>query len=199
MREFQIDRVPVPRDPSLFPVVSGPVDLEIGCGVGFHPLARSRDFPDRTLVAIERTKERFQRFSRRYENHGRPSNLLPVCSDAVSWITHRVPARTLDTVFLLYPNPYPKPSQKNKRWCCMPFMGFLLERLKTNARLILASNCELYVREAQRSFQENWGQEDVSLSPLGEEIRRTPRTHFEKKYLERGEACFQLEVRIRRR
>ncbi len=81
----------------------------------------------------------------------------------------------------------------------MPFMGFLLERLKTNARLILASNCELYVREAQQSFQENWGQEDVSLSPLGEEVRRTPRTHFEKKYLERGEACFQLEVRIRRR
>ena len=191
-------RVPLPRDPSLFPVVAGPVDLEIGCGVGFHPLVRSREYPERTVVAIERTKERFQRFSRRYENHGRPPNLVPVCADAVSWITHRVPERVLDTVFLLYPNPYPKPSQENKRWCRMPFMGFLLERLKTNAQLILASNSESYVREAQRSFQEDWGQEVVSVFRLGDEVQMKPRTHFEKKYLERGEACFQLEVRISR-
>ncbi|MBI0385206.1 hypothetical protein JBE27_55325, partial [Streptomyces albiflaviniger] len=77
-RPFSPTRVPMPPDFFRLPLDSNrPVDVEIGCGVGFHPLRYARENPERQLVAFEKTSEKFSKFLGRLKNHDPLPNLYP--------------------------------------------------------------------------------------------------------------------------
>ncbi|PWU22052.1 MAG: SAM-dependent methyltransferase [Bdellovibrio sp.] len=170
-----------------------PVDLEIGCGVGFHSIQRAKKYPGRNLIAIEHTRIRFQRFAHRVSRHPPMPNLFPVHAHAVSWITKNVPRRSLSEVFLLYPNP--NPQNRSQRWFLMPFWQRLIECLKPGGLVHLATNSPDYAREAEKAARELWSLECVFFRTLPSAWNTDfePRTHFEKKYLRRGETCFDLQ------
>src|SRR5688572_18918623 len=58
------------------------LSIEIGCGVGMHPLRYALANLDKKILAIERTTEKFKKFLQRYKNHGSPENLFPVQAEA---------------------------------------------------------------------------------------------------------------------
>ena len=194
MRDFDPSRVPKPRSNVLFPTSAVPVDLEIGCGAGYHPIHYAQSHPGRTLIAIERTRTRYARFESRMAGHPELRNIVPVNDDAVHWVTHRVPRQSLERIFLLYPNPYPKSSQANKRWHFMPFMKRLLHCLRPGGELFMATNMAFYAEEAQEFMVQTWGLRLVRHTVFsGEErVGKDAQTHFERKYLERGERCHEL-------
>ncbi len=175
-----------------------PLDLEIGCGVGWHPIQYALANPERRLVAIEHTRTRFEAFERRIASHRARglalSNLEPVQARAEAWVTHALPEASLARVFLLYPNPYPKAGDLNKRWHAMPFMGFLLSRLKPGAKLELRSNEAFYIEEAQRFFEVEWRARVEIFETWSAADARPAQTHFERKYLESGQSCHRLLV-----
>ncbi len=163
-----------------------PIVLEIGAGVGLHALSFARENPDKQVFAIERTAEKFQKFHQSFLSEG-SQNLNPIHADAIPWVVHALPPACLQQVFILYPNPEPKnPAQ---RWFNMPFMQFLLSRMKSNATLTLASNITEYLDEAEQQLINTW-----HLPYLRSPVTTERRTHFEIKYIERGEACGQLLV-----
>ena len=160
--------------------------LEIGAGVGLHALTFARSHPDAQVFAIERTAEKFQKFQHSHLSEPSP-NLAPVHADAIPWVVHALPPVCLRQVFILYPNPEPKnPAQ---RWFNMPFMQFLLSRMQPNATLTLASNITEYLDEAEQQLIHIWQLPYVRSSVTSER-----RTHFEVKYMERGEPCGQIIV-----
>ena len=70
----------------------------------------------------------------------------------------------------------------------MPFFEFLISRLQTGGTITLASNIPEYIEEAEQQLLNVW-----KLPYQKEKIAQTSaRTHFEIKYLERGELCQQL-------
>ncbi|MDR3607914.1 MAG: SAM-dependent methyltransferase [Oligoflexia bacterium] len=189
MRPFRSENISKPRGtlPFAYPSIEVPLDVEVGCGVGWHPIRYVRENPKRTLVAIEHTRTRFSRFERRIASHDPLPNLHPVHADAVKWITHFLRPATVDRYFFLYPNPRPKP------WYSMPFFARVVETLKVGGTVTLATNESFYYVAAKNYFTRVWGLEivsDRSIAPI-----EKPRTHFEKKYLSRGESCFDLVVR----
>lgn len=175
-------------------LASSNLDLEIGCGVGLHPLRYVLQNPERRLIAIEHTQEKFAKFARRFANHGSPANLLAVHANAITWVHHRIPAESLAKIFILYPNP--NPQNKAKRWIQMPFMGRLLDSLRVGGELCLATNISWYAEELRELAPRLWQLEPVCETQLSAADvtggAHLPRTHFEKKYLERGEICFDL-------
>ncbi|MGZ3651744.1 MAG: SAM-dependent methyltransferase [Bdellovibrionota bacterium] len=190
-RFFEPSKVPVPPDFFRLPLdPSRPVDVEIGCGVGFHPLRYARENPERQLVAFEKTSDKFAKFLGRLKNHDALPNLIPVHGDAVAWISHAFAPESVDRYFLLYPNPYPKESQRNLRFHAMPFFSYLRATLKKGGTITMATNEDFLVREACTVMRESWGLKLVECRELARNA--TPRTHFEKKYLERGERCWNL-------
>jgi tRNA G46 methylase TrmB len=197
VRAFRAEFVPAPRGQGAemgFPSGEGPIDLEIGCGVGLHPLRYARENPGRTLIAIEHTVERFRSFERRMARHSALPNLVAVHADAVEWVTHRVPLESIDRCFLLYPNPWPRPGDERRRWYAQPFFGRLLQSLKPESRVLLATNHRAYAERAALFFEQAWGLEVEPLRP----VLGPGRTHFERKYLARGEPCFEVEASLRR-
>lgn len=214
MREFRADKVLKPKNAGSFCLPEGfsedtPVDLEIGCGVGWHPIRYAKANPDRFLIAVEHTREKFERFQSRLLRHPELKNILAVHADAVAWTTYCLKPASISRCFILYPNPNPK--APSKRWFRMPFMSRLLECLEPGGEITLATNIREYFDEALEFATQEWkletkdiqeiqpheiqsvitkkkGKLSVSSSlPFGE---KSPRTHFEKKYLERGEVCF---------
>jgi tRNA (guanine-N7-)-methyltransferase len=195
-REFQPDRIPIPKSGVSFPSEWGQsIDLEIGCGVGYHPIQWGKTHPNRMLIAIEQTKTRFGSFQGRIQHHPEIVNVLPVHDDAVSWVTHRVPESSVRHCFLLYPNPYPKHAQRNKRWHQMPFMEFLLSRIQPGGDLTIATNERFYYEEATTLMGELWGWNHCEVTRCKDVFSLHPRTHFERKYLSRGEDCFNMVFR----
>ena len=201
IRGFQPLEIPAPRSPRLFPadelVQSRPIDLEIGCGAGWHPIQYASKHPDRVLIAIEHTRNRFAAFEQRAQNHPELTNLYPVHDNAIHWITHRVPRESISRLFLLYPNPNPRHRDLNRRWFGMPFFGRLLESLKSDGELMLVTNEAFYFEEAQTLGQSEWGLKVDQIRQFQAADQPAPRTHFEKKYLERGQTCFEIVFRKR--
>ncbi len=195
-RPFRVERVPQPRPgtagfPKSDEIRGRPLDLEIGCGVGLHPILYARANPERVLIAVEHTPTRFSAFQSRVLGNPGLENLHPVHADAVEWVSHRVPPGSLSRIFLLYPNPYPKPSDRKRRWYAMPFFGRLVEALQPGGEIHLSTNIPLYASEAREAFREIWGLRERRWE-TAQGSASSARTHFEKKYLERGETCFTL-------
>lgn len=86
--------------------------------------------------------------------------------------------------YLLYPNPYPKASQIRKRWYASPAFPALL---KLGGILTVRANWELYAQEFVHALGAAGFAATVQKLAL-----ETPITGFERKYLERGNALFEV-------
>jgi tRNA (guanine-N7-)-methyltransferase len=188
-----------PRPKNFQPFLPAPeltVDVEIGCGVGLHPILYAKENPHRFLVAFERTTEKYQKFERRLANHPGIRNLTAVHGDGFVWLKHGCSDGRVSKIFLLYPNPYPKPSQKKLRFSSPQRMAELERCLVLGGKLILATNVQAYGEEFSEAalatgFFDLVNEGIVALAPqLG-------RTHFERKYLARGETCREWEFQRR--
>lgn len=169
--------------------------LEIGCGAGLHPIQWTGLNPSKNLIAIERTKNKFEPFKQRILNHER-KNLYPVKGEAMDWVPQNIKTSILDGVFFLYPNPYPKEKQSNKRWHRSPFFHLVLKCLKPGGTITCATNEKFFFEECRLYGLEFWQLEhahekEIQLGDL------KPRTHFEKKYLEAGQTCYEIIFRKR--
>ena len=168
-----------------------PLVIEIGPGVGLHPIRYAQQNPNNYIIGIERTTDKFNKFAGRVAHHPQLNNVLPIHADAVEWISSNIRANEVGKYFLLYPNPYPKAAQKNKRLMHMPFMQYLIATMQIGASLTLATNMEFFYNEAK----EIWSQ----IACFKIEVDRVlhagdiePRTHFERKYLAAGQTCYEL-------
>ncbi|MGI1793996.1 SAM-dependent methyltransferase [Acinetobacter variabilis] len=185
IRQFQAQRMHAPRD--FQSISSEPICVEIGAGKGKHALLFTQTNPNSKLIAIERTREKFLAMQKQHALEGQP-NLQTVHADALPWIVHALYPAQVEQFFILYPNP--EPHNPAQRWLNMPFFEFLLSRLKTGGTITLASNIPEYIEEAEQQVQNLW------KLPFVKEVigRDSARTHFEIKYLERGELCQQLII-----
>lgn len=168
--------------------------VEIGPGVGLHPIQRAKANPNEFIVAIERTTEKFKKMQSRLSNH-KLENLHIVHSDAVSWIYQNIAEGELNKVFILYPNPYPKASQSNKRFIDAPHMDVIFEKIRRGGEIISATNESKYYLELIKSWS---GRNNLSIKirALKSDNYSTHRTHFEKKYLASGQICYDVSAII---
>lgn len=190
MREFKNIWSPIlVKDQTWRPKKNEKLVIEIGAGVGLHPIQYAQENNNDFVVAIERTLNKFQKMQRRHKNH-HLANLLPIHADATRWICQNIRENEVDKYFILYPNPYPKSCQANKRFHNMPFMQYLIKTLKKKGEIVLATNDLGYYQDAKKSLQEKF-----SLNLLEDGLWTfLPRTHFEKKYRARGEKCFNIKL-----
>lgn len=179
-RLFNLTALHAPR--AFVPIDDTPICLEIGAGKGKHALLFATQNPDKHLYAIERTTEKFGAF----DKLAKPDNLTAIHADAIAWVAYALYPKQVQTCFILYPNPEPK--NKNQRFLNMPFFELLLSKMADGGQIILASNITSYIDEAENLLNDVW--------QLPYDKRQIPptsaRTHFEIKYLARGEKCQEL-------
>ncbi|GAB3230784.1 MULTISPECIES: class I SAM-dependent methyltransferase [Psychrobacter] len=192
-RAFQPQRLSAPRDFMIPKIISDnkdekPLILEIGAGKGKHALSFALQNPDKHLIAIERTRNKFDAFSKLATLQDL-SNLDAIHADAIAWTVHALKPNSVAKIFILYPNP--EQHNPNQQWLNMPFFEFLLSRLQVGGEIILATNIQSYMDNAEHQAAKLWC--------LPNNRYRVPvdsqRTHFEVKYLARQEVCWELSIR----
>jgi tRNA G46 methylase TrmB len=197
-RRFAFEQVPVPANTAyrgLAPLMQrdGPIDIEIGCGAGWHSVRYAMSHLERSLIAIERTSTKFAAFESRMKHHAPLPNLFGVHADAISWITHAPSELRFERVFLFYPNPEPRNSAQ--RWIRMPFFGHLLERTSERGSVQICTNVESYANEiVDRAPDWKLVLAQSRVLHRSTDPAFAPRTHFEKKYFEREQKLFELRL-----
>ena len=185
-----LEQLPLPKNQFLFDPTQD-YSLEIGAGVGLHAIRFSRNHPHLQHIAIERTTTKFRKMQGRAQHHSL-SNLHIFQDDAINWVCHNCPDAGLKKVFLLYPNP----SRNNAaaRWIRMPFFYELMRKMRVGAQLFWATNEEFYIQEILH-YSANFPLQKIELKKIDAESLPSDYqalTHFEKKYLQRGQNCYHL-------
>ncbi|MGB0453223.1 MAG: SAM-dependent methyltransferase [Bacteriovoracaceae bacterium] len=190
-RQFRADKLPKPKNLRPENLRPGYV-IEIGSGTGDFALQFAMANPNRQLVAMEHTRTKFKKFQdqlNKIQEDQDLSNLHAFHENAISWIAHNAGPEEVETIYLLYPNPFLKPKDWNCRWHALPFWGYLIKCLKPGGTLIVATNIREYAEECL-FFNHYWNLECTLQETVGSKL--SPRTKFEKKYLERNETCYNL-------
>lgn len=192
-RAFQPQRLSAPRDFMIPKIISDnkdekPLILEIGAGKGKHALSFALQNPDKHLIAIERTRNKFDAFSKLATLQDL-SNLDAIHADAIAWTVHALKPNSVAKIFILYPNP--EQHNPNQQWLNMPFFEFLLSRLQVGGEIILVTNIQSYMDNAEHQTAKLWCLPNTRYRvPVDSQ-----RTHFEVKYLARQEVCWELSIR----
>ena len=190
-RAFQPQKLSAPRDfimPDILVDAELPLILEIGAGKGKHALNFAQQNSHKHLIAIERTRNKFDAFDK-LVGQQKSSNLSAIHADAIAWIVHAIAPNSIERIFILYPNP--EQHNPNQQWLNMPFFEFLLSRLQVDGEVVLATNIEAYMDNAEQQANEVWCLPNTRHKVASD----SQRTHFEVKYLARGETCWQLNMR----
>lgn len=177
--------------------------IEIGAGTGqfFESLAKLH--PEKNLVAIERDRMRGKRIARRSEE-ARLQNFVGIRGNAIATAMTGLPSQSCERIYILYPCPWPKNSQRKHRWHFHPVMPKLVEALEVGGLFILASDQKFYMEEAHYVATTQYDLEvmkfgEVSPHPLNSvDLFPGGRTKFERSFLSSGQPCYELLLRKKR-
>lgn len=163
---------------------SQPLVLDAGCGVGASSLQLARAMPEAFVVGVDQSGHRLGRG----KEGPLPGNLLLLRTDLVDfWRLMAHEGVRLHRHYLLYPNPWPKIGQVQRRWHAHPVFPFLLQ---LGGVLECRSNWKVYVEELAVAIAVLRG-----IHPAVERFEASaPLTPFERKYRDSGQELYRLQV-----
>lgn len=164
-----------------------PLILDSGCGTGASTRELARAFPGSLVIGVDKSAARLGRIGAERFPH-REGNAAWLRADlATFWRLALADGWRLQRHYLLYPNPWPKPSQLQRRWHGHPVFPALLA---LGGRLELRSNWALYAQEFARAAAALTGR-PVASRPLQ---AGGPVSPFERKYRASGHALYSVVV-----
>ncbi|MBI4403892.1 MAG: hypothetical protein HY537_07020 [Deltaproteobacteria bacterium] len=173
------------------------VRLEIGAGSGSFALALAQLYSHSLIVPIERCKTRARTLLHRTER-SELRNLKPLRGNAIPAVVGGFPSETVDRIYVLYPCPWPKNSQRKNRWYLHPIMPHMIRILKKGGKLIWASDQKFYIDEAYYVCTKRYRLRTLSYGELTlnayNDLEHFPqgRTKFEQTFLSNHQPCYEL-------
>jgi tRNA (guanine-N7-)-methyltransferase len=174
-----------------------PIWLEIGAGSGWFFTEMAHLHPEPFFIAIERSRERGKRLERKTQRAGLP-NLAGFRANAIPALIDIIPTESCDRVYLLYPCPWPRNSQRKNRWYLHPIMPHLYRILKPGGILVWASDQRFYIDEARFVCEQIYQLETLVHGELVANAYNDlanfagGRTKFEASFLAQGLPCHEL-------
>ena len=159
-----------------------PVEVDLGCGKGRFLLAHAADHPQINYLGIDRMLRRIRRVDRKIVRFGL-ANVRLFRMEAYYAVAHLLPANSITTYFILFPDPWPKKKHQRHRLFDGPFLEALYRTLVPGGRVHVATDHLPYFEAMQASFTAS-GRFDRTdtWTPKGHE-----RTDFELLYLDQKE------------
>lgn len=172
-----------------------PLVIEIGSGMGESTAAMAAARPDINLLAVEVYKPGVAQTMHHLAKSG-VENVRILRADAAAVLSELVPERSVDEIWLFFPDPWPKSRHHKRRLVTEAFAELVASRLRKGGVFRLATDWEPYAEQmlaactpvkALRNPHSGWAPRP--------DFR--PRTRFERRGLNEGRAIWDLEF-IRR-
>lgn len=166
---------------------SAPVILDSCCGVGESTALLAKQNPDCTVIGVDKSALR----TGKHQHYSKGSdNYLVVRADLNDfWRLARQANWQLSKHYLLYPNPYPKAAQVQRRWHASAAFADILA---LSGEIEVRSNWQIYIEEFAIALT-TAGIE----SQVDEYLADEPMTPFERKYWASGQQSWRVRASIK--
>lgn len=169
--------------------------FEIGVGMGDVLVDMAGKYPDQDFIGIDVYRPGIGSLLARLAERG-IDNVRVFCGDAVTILERVIPEESLDHVYLLYPDPWPKKRHHKRRLLQTGFARLIASRLRPQGEFHLATDWEHYalhmrtVLEAMPAFTNTSGAGNFAPRPDQRTISR-----FERRGDRLGHAHWDLTYR----
>lgn len=137
--EYGIDYSPVPLDLHQVYGRSAPKILDIGSGMGAVTISLALEHPENDYLAVEVHRPGVGRLIGQAHS-ANIRNIRIICHDVMDVLEHQLTVRCLDEVYIFFPDPWPKKRHHKRRLIKPGFITLLATRLKTHARIFIATD-----------------------------------------------------------
>lgn len=120
--------------------------VEIGFGMGEALLNMAQTHPEQDYLGIDVYLPGIGRVLMQIEKLAL-TNVRVCCADAVNVLQHCLPAESIDTIYLFFPDPWPKTRHHKRRLIQKPFVFLLAQCLQSGGYLQLSTDWQDYAQE----------------------------------------------------
>ncbi|WP_460020143.1 tRNA (guanosine(46)-N7)-methyltransferase TrmB [Magnetospira thiophila] len=182
-----------PLDPAaLFPRPMTELWLELGFGGGEHLAAQAAARPDVGFIGCEPFMNGVARCLADLEARGLDN--VRLLDDDARKVFDVLPDASLDRVFVLFPDPWPKARHAKRRFIVPANLDLLARVMKDGAELRVASDHMSYIRWALGHLMDHPAFQWTARRPTDWRTRPADgqQTRYESKALARGDRCVYL-------
>jgi len=185
LSELQVERL----DPSQLFGRNAPLHVDLGCGDGSFLCEMAQRFPKRNFLGIERLTKRVEKVRRKAE---KIENVQVLRADTLFAVRYLLPESSVETFYLLFPDPWPKRRHQFRRIFAPGFLDAIAIALEQRGVLRVATDQLDYFHQIERLSRAHMQFQIVPQSP---EDSLFPATKFERKFREQGAPIYRLMLR----
>ncbi|MEK9628682.1 MAG: tRNA (guanosine(46)-N7)-methyltransferase TrmB [Nitrospinota bacterium] len=172
---------------------SHPLKLEIGFGMGSFLIEMAAKEPTSNFIGIDFYHKGIRKIMTRIKNL-QLKNIRIVYGDIRNKIPYLFQEGELDTVYINFPDPWPKKRHIKRRLIKPEFILQLANKLSPEGRVCLATDSENYAHEMldylnSETLLQNLDDNQGFLK----ERNNLPKSKYEKNFINAGEKIFYLE------
>ncbi len=181
---------------------AAPLQVDLGCGDGSFLCELARRHPEENFLGIDRLVGRVAKACR---NAVALENVRVLNVESSYAVRHLLPEASIETFYLLFPDPWPKRRHHRRRIVTKDFLESTHRALKNGGVLQIATDQFDYFRQIERlahasSLQVSEKLDGLKPSSLGEKTSSDknddfPLSKFERRFSALGVPIYRLALR----
>jgi len=168
---------------------SAPLHVDLGCGDGSFLCAMAQQFPKRNFLGIERLTKRVEKVRHKAD---KIENVRVLRADTLFAVRYLLPESSVETFYLLFPDPWPKRRHQFRRIFTCDFLDAIAVPLERHGVLRVMTDQPDYFHQIERLSRAHVQFQTMPQSP---EDFVFPVTKFERKFRDRGVPIYRLTLR----
>ena len=168
---------------------SAPLHVDLGCGDGSFLCEMAQRFPKRNFLGIERLTKRVEKVRGKAE---KIENVRVLRADTLFAIRFLLPKNSVETFYLLFPDPWPKRRHQFRRIFTRDFLEAIATALEEHGDLRVATDQLDYFHQIERLSRAH---DQFHVVPRSPDDAVLPVTKFERKFREQGGPIYRLTLR----
>ena len=168
---------------------SASLHVDLGCGDGSFLCEMAQQFPKTNFLGIERLTKRVEKVRSKTE---KIENVRVLRADSLFAIRCLLPKNSIETFYLLFPDPWPKRRHQFRRIFTRDFLEAIAAALEEHGVLCVATDQLDYFHQIERLSRAHLQFQASAPSP---EAVVLPVTKFERKFREQDAPIYRLTLR----
>ena len=124
-----------------------PLQVDLGCGDGSFLCELAQKFPEKNFLGIERLRGRVARACRKAD---KIDNVRVLQAETSSAVRYLLPPESVETFYLLFPDPWPKRRHHRRRIVTPEFLNSIHSALEPDGVLHIATDYLDYFQHIER-------------------------------------------------
>src|SRR6267154_3469390 len=167
---------------------NAPLHIDLGCGDGSFLCEMARRFPKRNFLGIERLTRRVEKVRRKAE---KIENVRVLRADTLFAVRYLLPKNSVETFYLLFPDPWPKRRHQFRRIFTRDFLEAIAVALEKRGILRVATDQLDYFHQIERLSRAHL--QFQTVAPSLDAV--LPVTKFERKFRKQVVPIYRLTLR----